>query len=391
MNKTTLDTAIFEMKAQVIEWRRKLHRHPELSYEEVKTSQFIFDTLKSFGNLEVERPTKTSVLAKLKGKNPGKTLAMRADIDALPIKEENDFEFKSENENVMHACGHDGHTAMMLGAAKILSEQKDAINGEIRFIFEHAEESFPGGAYELIQAGVLDGVDHIIGAHLMSTLDFGKIGITYGHMMAAADGFWITIKGKGGHGGLPHATVDSIVVGAQVVNNLQQIVSRNVDPLDSVVLSIGNFVAEGAGNVIADKVEMNGIVRSFDPKYREIIPKRIEEVLKGITEAHGASYTLDYQHGFPSLYNDTEVTKRVEDAIREHFTADTLIKLPPIMGAESFAYYSQKVPGTYVHIGARNEAEGIVYPHHHPKFTFDEAALEYGMKIFVHSAFKFLA
>ncbi|MBB6448755.1 amidohydrolase [Geomicrobium halophilum] len=281
MAKTMINQAVEGINEEVIEWRRYFHRHPELSYQEENTSQYIYNTLLSFENIEVSHPTKTSVMGRLIGNQTGKTVAIRADIDALPIEEENTFDFVSQNEGVMHACGHDGHTAMLLGTAKVLSGLKDEINGEVRFLFEHAEEYFPGGAKEMVEAGVLEDVDHVLAAHLMSTIDVGKIGVTYGPMTAAADAFWISVNGTGGHGAMPHDTVDSIVVASHVVSNLQQIVSRNVDPLDSVVLTVGNFVAEEAGNVIADRVKISGIVRSYDPKYRTSIPKRMEQIVKG--------------------------------------------------------------------------------------------------------------
>lgn len=385
-----LQEKIDDIKPEVIEWRRYLHRHPELSFQEEETSQFIYDKLQSFGNLEISRPTKTSVMARLIGNKPGKTLAIRADIDALPIEEENDFEFASTKKGVMHACGHDGHTAMLLGTAKVLSEHKEDIAGEVRFLFQHAEEHFPGGAKEMVAAGVMDGVDYVIGAHLMADVDTGKIGVTYGPMLAAADGFWLTVQGKGGHGAMPHDTVDSIAVAAQVVSNLQHVVSRNIDPVDSAVLTIGKFVAGEAGNVIADSVDISGIVRTFDPKYRETIPVIMERVIKGITEAHGATYTFDYEQGYAAINNDDAITEVIADVVREQYGEDVLEVHRPQMGAEDFSAFMTKAPGTYFKIGARNEEEGIVYPHHHPKFSVDEEALQYGVNIFVNAVFKFL-
>ncbi|WP_134700976.1 M20 family metallopeptidase [Ammoniphilus sp. YIM 78166] len=378
------------MKSEVIHWRRYLHENPELSFQEEKTSQFVCDQLLSFGNLEVTRPTKYSVMARLIGTKPGKTLAIRADMDALPIQEENEFEFVSKTPGVMHACGHDGHTAMLLGAAKILSSMKDQLQGEVRFLFQHAEEYFPGGAKEMVEAGVMEGVDMVIAAHLMSDLEVGKVGITYGPMMAAPDGFFLTIKGRGGHGSAPHQTIDSIAVGAQVVTNLQHIVSRNTNPLDPLVLSIGKFVAGEAANVIADSVEMNGTVRSFDVKFRETIPALMERVIKGITEAHGATYDFKYLTGYLPVINHDEVTKLVEETVREVYGEETISYEKPKMGAEDFSAFMQDTPGCYFFIGAGNEEKGIVYPHHHPRFTIDEDALEMGVRIFVHAVFKIL-
>lgn len=390
MLKSQLQEKVQNIKQEVIDWRRHLHRHPELSFEEIETSQFIYDKLKSFGNLEVSRPTKTSVMARLIGDEQGKKIAIRADIDALPIEEENTFDFISKNPGVMHACGHDGHAAMLLGAAKILSEHKADIPGEVRFLFQHAEEYFPGGAIEMVEAGVMDEVDYVIGAHLMADTTIGKFGITYGPMLAAADGFFLTIQGKGGHGAMPHDTVDSIAVAAQVVTNLQHVVSRNIDPVDSAVLTIGKFVAGDAANVIADSVEIDGIVRTFDPKYRQTIPKLIERVIKGVTEAHGASYTLRYEHGYAPINNDEQTTVLIEETVSELYGEESIEIHRPQMGAEDFSAFMTKAPGTYFKIGARNEDKGIVYPHHHPKFTVDEDALQHGVNIFVNAVFKLL-
>lgn len=384
----TLNQAVQDIKQQVIEWRRYLHQHPELSFHEEKTAQYIYDTLVSFGNLEVTRPTQNSVMARLIGREPGKVLAMRADIDALAITEENDFEFISKNPGVMHACGHDGHTAMLLGTAKILSGMKDKIKGEIRFFFQHAEEIYPGGAEEMVQAGVMDGVDLVIGTHLWSTMEFGKVGICPGPMMAAPDTFWIHVYGKGGHAALPHQTIDSIAIASQVVTNLQHIVSRNTDPLDNLVLSVTKFVGGTTHNVIPGSVEICGTVRSFDKDLRESVPKLMERVIKGITEAHGATYEFTYEFGYRPVINDAEVTQLMEDVVVEALGEKWIERMRPTMGGEDFSAYQQKAPGCFFFVGAGNQAKGITYPHHHPRFTIDEDALEVGVKLFVHAASK---
>jgi amidohydrolase len=380
-----------DTKEQVIAWRRHLHQNPELSFQEEKTSQFIFDTLQSFGNLEISRPTKTSVVARLIGPEPGKTLAIRADMDALPIQEENTFEFASQNPGVMHACGHDGHTAMLLGTAKILSGLKEHIKGEVRFLFQHAEELFPGGAEEMVEAGVMDGVDLVIGTHLWSPIEKGKVGVVYGSMMASPDTFWITVNGKGGHAALPHQTIDSIAVAAQVVTNLQHIVSRNTDPLDSLVISVTQFLGGTTHNVIPGSVKIWGTVRSFDPALRESIPAKMERVVKGITEAHEASYEFKYEFGYRPVINDNEVTTVIEETVREVFGEEALDMMRPNMGGEDFSAFMEKAPGCYFYVGAGNEEKRITYPHHHELFTVDEDALEIGVKTFLHATFKFLA
>lgn len=390
MTKLQISPLVESIRDEVIDWRRYLHKNPELSFQEEKTSQFVYDTLLTFENLEVTRPTEYSVMARLIGNQPGKVLGIRADMDALPIQEENTFEFVSQNPGVMHACGHDGHTAMLLGAAKLLSGMKDKIKGEVRFFFQHAEEYLPGGAQEMVDAGVMDGVDIVIGAHLLANLEVGKIGVIYGPTTASPDEIKITIKGKGGHGAMPHDTIDSIAIGAQVVTNLQHIVSRNTNPLDSHVVTIGSFIGGEASNVIANSVEITGSIRSFGGAVREAAPMLIERIVKGVTEAHGADYDFEYIHGYRPVITDNEVTRVLEETIRETIGEDAISILGPTMTGEDFSAFLQKAPGTFFMVGAGNKEKGIVYPHHHPKFTVDEDSLEYGVNIFVNAVFKYL-
>lgn len=376
----------------VIGWRRHLHMHPELSFQEEKTAQFVYETLQSFGNLEISRPTKTSVVARLIGDQPGKVLGLRGDMDALAIKEENNFEFASKVPGVMHACGHDAHTAMLLGTAKVLTAMKESIKGEVRFVFQHAEELHPGGAQEMVKAGVLDGVDYMLGIHLMSTIPLGKIVLHYGPVTANSDRFDITIQGKGGHASSPEDTIDPLVIGAQVVTNLQQIVSRNASPQDKLVLSITNFQAGlGAYNVIPDSVKLSGSVRSFGEEVRELTVQSMERIIKGVTEAHGASYKFDYRYGYGSVLNDKNVTKLVEETILEQWEQNPLLEQPPLMGGEDFSAFSNEVPSCFVAIGAGNAEKGITYPHHHPRFDVDEDSFKDGVKLFVQSVRKILS
>ncbi|PFU31307.1 N-acyl-L-amino acid amidohydrolase [Bacillus anthracis] len=381
---------IENIQGEVVSWRRHLHKYPELSFQEENTEQFVFEKLKSFGNLEISRPTKTSVMARLIGKQPGKVIALRADMDALPILEENDFDFVSQKKGVMHACGHDGHTAMLLGTAWVLTQLKNQIKGEVRFIFQHAEEVPPGGAQELVQAGVLNGVDMIVGSHLSSALPVGKIGLSYGPMMAGADTFNITVLGEGGHASQPELTIDPIVIGTQIVTNLQHIVSRYRDAQETLVVSVTQFNAGGAINVIPDKISIGGSVRSFNPELREKVPTFIERIVKGITEAHGATYKFNYQFGYAPTINDEEVTRLMDETVCEIFSEDNREILKPIMGSEDFSAYQHMTPSSYIFIGARNEEKGITYPHHHPRFTIDEQALRYGVQLLVHGTYKML-
>lgn len=381
---------IENIQGEVVSWRRHLHKYPELSFQEENTAQFVFEKLKSFGNLEISRPTKTSVMARLIGKQPGKVIALRADMDALPILEENDFDFVSQKKGVMHACGHDGHTAMLLGTAWVLTQLKNQIKGEVRFIFQHAEEVPPGGAQELVQAGVLNGVDMIVGSHLSSALPVGKIGLSYGPMMAGADTFNIKVLGEGGHASQPELTIDPIVIGTQIVTNLQHIVSRYRDAQETLVVSVTQFNAGGAINVIPDKISIGGSVRSFNPELREKVPTFIERIVKGIAEAHGATYKFNYQFGYAPTINDEEVTRLMDETVCEIFSEDNREILKPIMGSEDFSAYQHMTPSSYIFIGARNEEKGITYPHHHPRFTIDEQALRYGVQLLVHGTYKML-
>lgn len=378
------------VRESVIGWRRYLHQHAELSFEEERTSQFIADTLAEFGGLEIKRPTRTSVLARLVGSHPGPTLAIRADIDALPISERNTHDFISQNEGVMHACGHDGHTSMLLGAASVLSSRRDELAGEVRFIFQHAEELYPGGAEELVGAGVLDGVDLVIGAHLWLQLPFGEVAVNNGALMASPDTFRITIEGAGGHAAMPHQTVDSIVVAAQVVINLQHVVSRNVDPLASAVVSVTRVAGGTTTNVIPGSVEITGTVRTFDPALRAQIPEIMERIVAGVTAAHGAHYTWDYERGYRPVINDERASELLRRAVVRAVGADALVEAKPTMGGEDFSAYQQRVPGSFFFIGARNEERGIVHPHHHECFDLDERALDYGTRIFVAAAMELL-
>ncbi|MGG1688712.1 M20 family metallopeptidase [Heyndrickxia ginsengihumi] len=389
--KTTMPQHIEQVKQEVIEWRRYLHAHPELSFEEVETANFVYNTLQSFGGIELSRPTNTSVLGIIKGASPGKTIAIRADMDALPIDEKSGVPFSSKKPGVMHACGHDGHTAMLLGTAKVLSQLKDNIAGEVRLIFQHAEEIFPGGAEELVHKGVMDGVEAVIGAHLWSPLEVGKIGIVYGPMMASPDTFNIIIKGKGGHAAMPHDTVDSIATAAQVVSNLQHIVSRNVNPLKPVVVSVAKFIGGTTHNVIPGSVEIMGTVRTFDPDVRKDIPIHMERIVKGITAAHNAEYEFDYSFGYRAVINDDDITQILEETVEEVYGSDAIERMDPSMVGEDFSAYQQVAKGAFFYIGAGNADKGMIYPHHHEQFMIDEQSLEKGVSLFTSATFKFLA
>ncbi|MDP9727139.1 M20 family metallopeptidase [Alicyclobacillus tolerans] len=378
-----LSDMIASMRDQLIRWRRHLHRNPELSFQEKKTSQFVYDTLVQFPNLLLSRPTPTSVMARLIGAHPGPVLAIRADMDALPIQEENQFDFISSVPETMHACGHDGHTAILLGTARILSELQSELHGEVRFLFQHAEELFPGGASQMVAAGVLDHVEAVIGLHLWSPLEVGKIAIKSGPFMAAPDVFHITIQGRGGHAAMPQAVVDPILTAAHVVTDLQQIVSRRINPLQPVVLSVTQFHAGTAHNIIPEKVELNGTVRTFQAELRKQIPQMMEQIVAGICSAHGATYSFHYEEGYHPVVNDEPLTDKIRAVLIEVFGDETVIEGEQHMGGEDFSAYQQSVPGTFFNVGAGNAEKGIIYPHHHPRFTIDEDSLPVGVKAFV--------
>jgi len=383
----TVDT----IRDTVIAWRRHLHQHPELSFQEARTSRFVAERLAELGAFDITHPTPTSVLARLAGRRPGPVLGIRADMDALPIDEKNTHAFVSRSPGVMHACGHDGHTAMVLGAAAVLAARRDEIAGEVRFIFQHAEELLPGGAQELVRAGVLEGVDLVIGAHLWLGMPFGQVGVKAGALMAAPDIFRITILGTGGHAGMPHRSVDPIVVAAQVITNLQHVVARNVDPLEAAVVSVTRIVAGTTHNVIPGSVELEGTIRTFDAALRSDIPAWMERIVAGVTAAHGARYEMAVERGYDALINEERATGLLRRAVARALGPDALVEAVPIMGGEDFSAYLRRTPGSFFFIGARNEAAGIVHPHHHERFDLDERALDYGTRIFVAAALEHLA
>ena len=364
----------------VIAWRRHLHRHPEVSYSEHETAAFVAETLQGFGGeLEIERPTETGVLARLRTGRPGPTVALRADIDALPIDEESGVEFASERPGAMHACGHDGHTAMLLGAARTLAGS-ELPGGELRFIFQHGEERPPGGARDLIAAGVMEDVDFVYGCHLWTPLELGKVAAVPGPFMAAADFFRLTITGQGGHAGLPHAATDTIAAAAELVGSLQHIVARRIDPLAAAVVTVGSFHAGEAPNVIPGEAVLTGTTRSFDPEVRERLPRLIEEIGRGVCAAHGADFELDFEFGYQAVVNEERATGLVRDVI-----GDSLVEFEPMMGGDDFSAYLAEAPGCYAFIGAGGE-----YPHHHPRFRIDERALAIGTRLHVQVALEAL-
>lgn len=363
-----------ESFSQIQEWRRFLHEFPELSFQELQTSRFIEEKLKSFG-MSVQKTEKLGIVSLLEGNEAGPTIALRADFDGLPIQEENLVAYQSKNPGVMHACGHDGHTAALLGVAEAFQHLKDKLKGKILFVFQPAEELPPGGAKFMIEEGILETVDAVFAAHLASDVPLGKISLGSGFQSAAVDKFEITIQGKGGHGARPHQTIDALVVGTTVVENLQKIVSRKIDPMQSAVVTVGTFQAGSAFNIIPDTAYISGTVRTFDKQVRQQVEEEIRTIVKGVTTAFHANFELDYLNGYPALFNPAKETEQVKKWFAETFGVENLLESVPTMGAEDFAYFLSERPGTYFKVGSRTEESYTQFPHHHPRFDIDETAL----------------
>jgi amidohydrolase len=357
--------------------RRHFHENPELGFEEVQTSAHIADLMEGLG-LEVRRSVaKTGVVALLRGGKPGKTVAIRADIDALPIQELNDVPYKSKTPGKMHACGHDVHITAAIGAAMLLAQHRENLAGNVKFIFQPAEEG-PGGAEPMIAAGALENpkVDAIIGGHVWGSLDSGVVEVLPGPIMASADIIRLTIHGKGGHAAQPHTTIDPIVIGSEIVGALQKIVSRQTDPTEAAVISICLFRAGDTFNVIPNSAYLEGTVRTLNNTLRQEISQKIESVIRGITEPYGATYELDYTFGYPVTVNDPGITETVRQSAAKILGAENVrTAARASMGAEDFAYFLLAVPGTYIRVGIRNTAKGITHEMHHPQFDVDEDVL----------------
>ena len=383
--------AINHLQTQLVAWRRKIHQKPELGFQEQITAEFIHQKLESWDISHQTGIAKTGIVATIQGKSPGKVLAIRADMDALPVQEANEVEYKSQHDGKMHACGHDGHTAIALATAYYLSQHRDFC-GTVKIIFHPAEEG-PGGAKPMIEEGVLKNpdVDAIIGLHLWNNLPLGTVGVRSGALMAAVECFRLAILGKGGHGAMPDQTVDSIVVASQIVNALQTIVSRNVKPLDSAVVTVGELHAGTALNVIADTARMSGTIRYFSPELETLIGERLEAIISGVCQMHGATYELNHWQLYPPTVNDSAIAELVRSVAAE--VVETPVGVVPecqTMGGEDMSFFLQEVPGCYFFLGSANPEKGLAYPHHHPRFDFDETALGMGVEMFVRCVEKFL-
>lgn len=378
---TKIKSLSSEQAEKVIGYRRHLHQHPELSFQEYQTAQFVAETLTSFGLSPQTGVADTGVVVLIEGNNPdSRTVALRADMDALPIWEANDVPYKSKNEGVMHACGHDVHTSSLLGAANILQQLRQSFEGTIKLVFQPGEERFPGGASLMIKEGVLQNpTPHVmLGQHVLPHLPAGKVGFREGMYMASADEIYLTIKGKGGHAAMPEKNIDPVMITAQMLVTLQQVISRAANPKIPSVLSFGKVIAEGATNVIPNEVHVEGTFRTLNEEWRHQAHQKITEIAHGVCASLGGSCEVDIKVGYPFLHNNPELTQRSKNLAINYLGKENVVDLDLWMAAEDFAYYTHHVDACFYRLGTGNEAKGITSGVHTPTFDIDEQALEVG-------------
>ncbi|MGV3587615.1 MAG: M20 metallopeptidase family protein [Adhaeribacter sp.] len=379
--KEAIKSMAADFAADTVSIRRHLHANPELSFQEYNTSAFVKSKLQEYG-LEPISMAETGVVALITGKNPEKrTIALRADMDALPINEQNEVAYKSKNEGVMHACGHDVHTASLLGTARILNQLRDEFEGTVKLIFQPGEEIIPGGASIMIKEGVLQNPapQAIFGQHVFPVLPAGQVGVRSGMYMASSDELYVTVKGKGGHGAMPEINIDPVVIAAHIIVALQQIVSRHASPRIPTVLSFGKVIANGATNVIPNEVKMEGTFRTMNEPWRAEAHQKMKKMAEQMAEAMGGSCEFTIRRGYPYLQNSPELTAKMRSAAEEFLGAENVIDLDIWMAAEDFAYYTQQVDACFYRLGTRNEERGITSSVHTPTFDVDEASLQTGM------------
>lgn len=355
--------------------RRWLHSHAEISFQEKETTAWLCAQLEKIEGLTISRPTATGAVATLSTGRPGPVVAFRADIDALAMTEATGLPYASQNPGAMHACGHDGHAAVLLSAARLLAGMRDELRGEARFIFQHAEEVPPGGAAELVAAGAVDGVEEVYGLHFTSSMPTGSFGVRSGVLTSATDRFDITVKGKGGHSAIPQECVDPVVIGAQIVLALQGIISRKLNPCEVAVLSICQVSGGSAYNIIPHTIQLTGSVRTFDQTVRENVKRWIEEIARGIARAQGGDIDFAYSYGYGFVVNDPALTEAAAAVIRETFGPQAVVPIGPQMPGEDFCHFLEKCPGFFVEVGAASPEKGITAPHHNPLYQLDEDAL----------------
>ena len=371
-----------QVRERVVELRRTIHRNPELGFEELRTQALVEKELDSLG-IEHRRIAKTGVVGVIRGAKPGRVVALRADMDALPITEKSGEPFSSEVPGKMHACGHDAHTAMLLGAARVLQGMREELHGTIVLLFQPAEEG-PGGAEPMIEGGALDDpkVEAVAMLHVDHRLHAGSIGVTPGPVNASADEFYVIVQGRGGHGAYPHTAADAIPAAAAMVTALQTIASRETDPLKSVVVTVGTISGGYRNNVIADEVKMSGTLRAHDPEIRNELESRVRRILDGVAAAYGVKAELQVNYGYPPVVNNVALAENFSKYMKAHSSVP-VHRPAPTMGAEDFAYFAQRVPGVHVRLGIRNDETGAVHSGHSPLFRIDEAALPVGVQTLV--------
>ncbi|MFK8256444.1 amidohydrolase [Erwinia sp. AnSW2-5] len=375
---------IKDVESMVLQWRRHIHANAELSFHEQGTADYVAAELAKFGPLTLTRPTPNSVIAELAGPHGDRCIALRADMDALPIEELNQEPFTSRNRGVMHACGHDAHTAMLMGAAWVLCQQQEKIVGKVRFIFQHAEEVPPGGASELITLGVLEDVSMIFGLHVFPGLPTGQVAIKEGVFSAASDNFDVILQGKGSHAAMPQQSIDPLVMGTGVVQALQQIVSRRLDANDGTVLTVASFLADGGYNVIPDKVHLRGTLRTLSQHNRNAVPKMMSQLLDGMTQAVGGSYALKWTPGYTTGVNHPEACQIAREIVIAMQGTEALQNMHhPMFGCEDFSAYQQVVPGCFLWVGSGNKKKGACWGLHNPHFRLDEDVLKIGVSLHV--------
>ena len=386
MIKSQIQQKSAEILDELIEIRSHLHAHPELSFKEFETSKFVQSKLDEYGISYETDVVKTGIVGFIKGgKSSDKCIALRADLDALPIQETTGASYASKNEGVMHACGHDVHTTVLLGTAKILNELKDELTCDIKLIFQPGEEKLPGGASLMINEGVLENpkVDEMYALHVFPEMEVGKVGVKSGMYMASCDEVYMTVKGKGGHGAMPQQNIDPVLISAHLITSLQQIVSRNCPPQIPCVLSFGRIEGLGATNVIPDKVELQGTFRTMNEEWRSEAHSKIEHHAKSLAQSMGGDIDVDIRKGYPYLENHPELTAKAKASLNEYFGDDRVEELPLRLTAEDFSYYSQQVPCSFFRLGVRNESKGITAPVHNSNFDIDQKALQVGVELFL--------
>ena len=387
----SIQTKITEMKDWLVELRRTIHMNPELGFEESETSKLVAGWLEKFGLRITRGVAKTGVVGLLQGEKAGKTVAIRADMDALPLEEANQVPYRSRVKGKMHACGHDAHVTILLGVARLFSSIRERVQGNIKWVFQPAEEG-GGGGRVMVEEGALENprVDAIFGAHLFPDLNTGKVGIHEKQGLAATDRIIIKIAGRGAHGAYPHLSRDPILAAGHLITQIHSIVSRSIAPLDSAVITIGKVSGGTAFNIIPDEVELLGTVRSLTPQVREELKSRLEQVTQGLARSFDLDCRLVFDYGYPALVNDPEMSHLVASACGQGIGEENVEFLRPSMGGEDFAYYLQKVPGSFFRLGCRNEEKGIIHPFHSSRFDIDEEALPFGVEMFARIIDEFL-